>query len=378
MRKGFRFLSIMVIALLITYFLMPSYVQTALIYQMPGIEDHKIFENRVVENGDPEPWKQHKKYNSYKLSKDERDVLEKYGSVAYVIIKDGQILFEEYWDGFKETSLSNSFSAAKSIVSLLIGIALDEGYIKSLDQKIYEYLPDLNKHGLQDISIADLLSMSSGLNWDEAYSSPFSATTKAYYGKDLIALVNEQESIEEAGKQFNYLSINTQILALIVQKATGRNISQYASEKIWKKIGAENNALWSLDNENGVEKAYCCFYSNARDFARLGQLILNKGNWGNDQIISENYLTMAISPSHWLLDQEGNPLSYYGFQFWIIPYKNWEIPYMRGILGQYIIPIKEKNAVIVRLGHKRAETYTHFHPDDVYKYIEMGLRIINQ
>jgi CubicO group peptidase (beta-lactamase class C family) len=235
MRKGFRFLSIMVIALLITYFLMPSYVQTALIYQMPGIEDHKIFENRVVENGDPEPWKQHKKYNSYKLSKDERDVLEKYGSVAYVIIKDGQILFEEYWDGFKETSLSNSFSAAKSIVSLLIGIALDEGYIKSLDQKIYEYLPDLNKHGLQDISIADLLSMSSGLNWDEAYSSPFSATTKAYYGKDLIALVNEQESIEEAGKQFNYLSINTQILALIVQKATGRNISQYASEKIWKK-----------------------------------------------------------------------------------------------------------------------------------------------
>jgi CubicO group peptidase (beta-lactamase class C family) len=376
MKNFLRILLGLVISVVVIYFFLPGYVQTALIYQTADIDDYKIFENRIIESGIAQPWPTHPSYNSYELEETERLELESYKPVAYLVIQDGQVLYEEYWDGFGTNSLSNSFSAGKSVVSLLIGIAKDEGYIESLDQKVMDFIPEYNKPANRDLTIKHLLSMSSGLNWDEAYTSPFSMTTEAYYGTNLTGLVKSLEVIEKPGLRFNYLSGNTEVLAMVVQAATGRSISKYASEKIWRKIGAEHDALWSLDQEDGMEKAYCCFNTNARDFARFGQLVLNNGKWDSTQIISEEYLKEATSAAVWLEGEDGNPLSYYGYQYWIIKHKGMEIPYMRGILGQYIIPIKEKNAVIVRLGHERDHSYTNFHPNDVYKYIDLGLKIL--
>ena len=378
MKKIIRVLAVSSIIIALGFVFMPSYVQQALIHQTPDIDDYTFFHNRTIEAGNPQPWPMSHQYNSYELSKEDRKAIESFEPVAYLIIQDGQILYEEYWDHYGPSSLSNSFSAGKSIVSLMIGIAIDEGYIESIDQKVMDFIPEYSKGKNKKLTIRNLLTMSSGLNWDEAYSSPFSMTTEAYYGTDLPGLIKSLDVIETPGKTFDYLSGNTEVLAMVIQAATGKTISEYASEKIWKKIGAENDALWSLDHENGMEKAYCCFNTNARDFARFGQLVLNQGKWDSTQIVSWDYLKEATSPATYLKDKKGNTLDYYGLQYWIADYQGMKIPYMRGILGQYIMPIKEKNAVVIRLGVERSKEYKNHHPLDIYLYLDVAMKILGE
>ena len=375
--KGQKFLLLIIAIIAFTISFIPPYLSTAIRHGEPNIDDYKIFHNRIIEAGEYLPWKIDDEYNHFEMPTKTRKNIEELNSVAFLIIQDEKIKYEEYWDGYNEHSLSNSFSAGKSIVGLLIGIALDEGKIKSLDQPVGDFLPSFRKGRNTELSIRHLLTMSSGLNWDEAYSSPFSMTTKAYYGTDLPGLINSLEVIETPGKEFDYLSGNTEVLAMVIEAATGKRMADYASEKIWKHIGAHYDALWSLDNKDGMEKAYCCFNSNARDFARFGQLILNKGKWNNQQIISEEYLNEATSPANYLIDKgDRKPIDFYGFQWWIIHYKGHEIPYMRGILGQYIFAIPEKNAVVVRLGHERSEEYIGHHTKDVFQYLDAAYEIL--
>ena len=170
------------------------------------------------------------------------------------------------------------------------------------------------------------------------------------------------------------------LLAFIVEKATGENISSYVSRKLWTPLNAEEDALWCLDKKDGIEKAYCCFNSNARDFARFGQLILNKGNWNGKQLVSESYIKEATTPDTNLIIKEYNETNHcYGFQFWHLTYKGMEIPYMRGILGQYVFAIPELNAVVVRLGHKRSDTRTAQHyPDDIDTWLGAAIEIIQK
>ncbi|RLD58412.1 MAG: serine hydrolase [Bacteroidetes bacterium] len=365
------------IVILAFYFSLPKYIQRAIIYQKVGIEDYKIFENRTVKAGNYIPWELSKNYNKIKLNDSTLKKIEKYKPIAFLVIQDKKIRYERYWDDFNQNSLSNSFSAAKSIVSLLIGIAIDEGKIDSLNQKVVDILPEFSKNPEnKNLRIVDLLTMSSGLNWDENYGSLFSTTTKAYYGTDLWKQINNLKVTEQSGKKFKYLSCNPQLLGIILNKATGKTVSEYASEKIWQKIGAKNDALWSLDHKDGIEKAYCCFNSNARDFARFGQLILNNGRWDSTRVISENYIKQATKPATYLSDKNGKPVDFYGFQWWIMKYKNYNIPYARGILGQYIFVIPEKNAVVVRLGHKRDKRKKNHTPVDAYLYLKAAFDIL--
>lgn len=378
MKKAFKIIVITLISLVVIYLFLPRYVQRALIHLTPSIDDYKIFHNRTISAGEPQPWKKSTRYRTAIQSDSIRKRLEKYKPVAGLIIQNGELVYEEYWEGYDSSSISNSFSAGKAVVSLLVGIALDEGYIKSVDQKVGDFLPAFKNGSKKDLTIKDVLTMSSGINWDESYSTPFSLTTEAYYGEDLNSLINDLELVEEPGVNFEYLSGNTQILAMVVQAATGQTISDYASEKIWKKIGASYDALWNLDSEGGMEKAYCCFNTNVRDFARFGQLILNKGVWNGDTIISAEYIQDATSPKTYLKDKEtGDIVDFYGYQWWIINYKGHQIPYMRGILGQYIFSIPDKNAVVVRLGHTRSKTKINHHPQDVYDYLDAAYVLLD-
>ena len=378
MKKILKPIIAIILIAVIGYLFLPQYVQTAIMHGTPDIDDYKMFYNRTITKGTPQAWEKSATYNTYEFTAEDRTELESFDPVAYLVIKDGEIVYEEYWDGYSDHSLSNSFSAGKTIVSLLIGIAIDEGYIESVDQKVKDFIPAYNSPENKNLSIRNLLTMSSGLNWDEAYSSPFSMTTKAYYGTDLRSLIESLKVVKEPGKQFEYLSGNSEVLALIVEAATGHHISDYASEKIWKKIGAEHNALWSLDHEDGLEKAYCCFNTNIRDFARFGQLVLNEGTWDSTQIVPWDYLQEATSSASYLKDEDGKTLEYYGFQYWIIDYKGMKIPYMRGILGQYVLPIKEKNAIVVRLGHDRSREYINHHPKDVYLYLDLAMKVLER
>ena len=378
MKKSFKVLAVILGVFIIVFLAMPNYVKKAVWYWGPSIDDYKIFHNRNIEAGEYQPWQEAENYNNFTVPDSIREIIEGYKPIAGLIIQNEKIIYEEYWDDYDENSFSNSFSAGKAVVSLLVGIALDEGKIKNLDQRAGEFIPAYNEGSRKELTIRHVLTMSSGLNWQEAYTTPFSPTARAYYDTDINSLMIDLEIIETPGVTFEYLSGNTQILAMVVEAATGQRISHYASDKIWKHIGARHDALWNLDQEDGMEKAYCCFNTNVRDFARLGQLVLNKGMWNGIRIISEEYLAEATSPKTYLIDKEtGDPVDFYGFQWWIVNYKGHHIPYMRGILGQYIFSIPDKNAVVVRLGHKRSTEYIGHHPKDVYDYLDASFLLLD-
>ncbi len=362
------------------YLVLPSnyYLRRALTHLLPKIDQYPIFENRTVKAGDPQPWIQSEAYNTVSIPEKYLPVFEQLGTVAYVIIKDSTLLFEQYWEDYSPESHSNSFSMAKSIVSLAIGAAIDDGFIKDVDQPVSDFYPEFQGYNGKPLTLRHLLTMSAGVDFNEAYSSPFSPTTKLYYGDDLQQIALDMKEIEEPGVNFIYQSGVTQLLAFIVEKATGESISSYVSRKFWTPMNAEEDALWSLDKKDGIEKAYCCFNSNARDFARFGQLILNKGDWNGRQLISSSYLKEATTPDTSLLFKEYNETNHcYGFQFWHLTYNGMEIPYMRGILGQYIFIIPDLNAVVVRLGHKRSETRSDQHyPDDIDTWLGAAVEMI--
>jgi len=372
----FRF-SFIIVLLIGIWLLLPHHIRMALTYWFPGIEDYKIFENRTVAAVDNTfTWPLASNYNQNELSSEYRDTLESYQTIAFLVIQNDSIIYEEYWDDFGPESYSNSFSAAKSIVSLLVGAAIDDGYIQSVDQKVGDFLPYMKEGKNAELKIRNLLTMSSGSNWDESYTSPLSMTTKAYYGNNLTELAKDLHIVNDPGKIYSYKSGDSQLLAQVLIHATGKNLSEYASEKLWKPLGASQDALWSLDKENGTEKAYCCFNTNARDFALLGALINHGGYWRNQQIISKNYINDATTPASYLKTDDDNTVDFYGFQYWIVNYDGMKIPYARGILGQYIFSIPEKNAIIVRLGHKRSKFKLHHHPSEIYSYLEMGINLL--
>lgn len=342
-----------------------TYIYKALIYQQPNIDDLEIFPYTTIENkGEKKPWNSSSTKNSVKLSDTLRNVLEKYESVAFLVIKNDSIQHEEYWDGYNENSSSNSFSVAKSIISILVGIAIDEGKISSENDAVGKYLPEFNVGDLQKIKIVDVLRMASGLNFKESYSTPFNQTTDAYYGKDLHKLIYSLKLETEPGTEFYYRSGDTQLLEFVLKAATGKSVSEYASEKLWSKIGAENPAHWSLDKEGGDEKAYCCFYSNARDFARIGKLYLQNGMWDSTQVVSNSWVQKSITPHG--LPENGVKTNQYGYQWWIYE----DVFYCRGILGQYIIVDPTNNMIIVRLGHKRVNEKDNNHPLDFLTYVK--------
>jgi CubicO group peptidase (beta-lactamase class C family) len=342
----------------------------------PGIDEYKIFSNREVAAGAAQEWHNSKMYNSKKISEEAQKEFDAMQTVAYVVIKNDSLIHEQYWDGYGEDSYSNSFSMAKTFTSMLIGAAIDEGKIKSVDEPVGDFLPEYKEGDNAKLTIKNLLTMSSGINFDENYVNPFAYPAAAYYGTDLKKLTANYSVKEEPGKVFKYLSGNSVLLGSILEKATGKKISEYASEKLWKPLGAKNKAFWSLDHEGGMEKAYCCFNSNARDFARLGELYLDSGKWNGTQIISTDYVLSSIKCAD-LIDSEGKKNDKYGYAWWLLPnYKGHNIFYARGILGQYILCIPDQKMVVVRLGRKREKQKPgEDHPSDVYTYVDAALEM---
>ena len=329
------------------------------------LEDYKEFDNRVIENGIGQPWNLHKDYNTVKETETLQKLNKEKGTIAYVIIKNDSIWFENYYDGFNKLSKSNSFSMAKSMVSAMLGKAIMEGKIKNLDQPVSDCYPEFIEGLSAKMTVGDLSSMASGLNWDESYYSPFSITTRAYFYDDLEKMMLGVKVIEEPGKSYEYLSGNTQLLGMIIEKATGETLSDYLSTRFWKSLGAESEAFWQLDRANGLEKAYCCVASNARDFARFGKLYKQHGKWNGQQILDSTFIVKSITPRF--------PASpEYGYGWWLANHNNKKIFYMRGHLGQVVIVIPQDDVIIVRLGHRieKAVQSLNPHSPDFYTYID--------
>ncbi len=338
-----------------------TYIYKTLIYTFPGIDDISLFDTRIVDDSIVQQWPAAADYNKHNLSAALKSELEKTESVEFLIIKNDSIAYEQYWDRYNEKSLSNSFSVAKSIVGILAGVAIRQGLL-NIDDPVGKYIPEFNAGDNAKLKIRHLLTMSSGLNWDESYNSLFSMTTEAYYGTDLSRLVTKLKVVEDPGKIFRYMSCNTVLLSMIISKVSGKTISDYASQNLWKPLGATQPAFWSLDHQNGLEKSYCCFYSTARDFAKVGKLIMDSGKWNGQTLLPSEYVEELSQPNG-CVDETGKTVDYYGFQWWLMNEGTHKIIYARGILGQYIIVIPDRRIIIVRLGRKRGEKENNHYSD---------------
>jgi CubicO group peptidase (beta-lactamase class C family) len=367
-RLGLTLLCLIAILVALIFISGKGYLFKAAWYYTADVDDYKIFDNNTVQSGNAQPWAKAADYQKIIYPDELNKNLDSFKTIAIAVIRSDSLLFEKYWPGYNDSSKTASFSVAKSITSLLVGAALKEGKIKSIEQPVSDFLPEFKEGMKAKLKIKHLLTMSSGSNWDESYSNPLSVTTEAYYGKDLYKTATSVKIVKEPGTYHEYLSGNTQLLGLIVEKATGKSLSDYASEKIWKPVGAEHSVLWSTDKKDGHEKAFCCFNSNARDFARIGQLMLDSGKWKGTAIIDTGYWKASITPCM-IKDEYGMPSNYYGYQWWILP-EHQDIFYAWGILGQYVVVIPSKKMVIVRLGEESAGLRTPNSAELVYWLVD--------
>ena len=335
------------------------------------LEDYKDFDNQIIETDSPQPWPNHKNYNTAVETDRLMEINNKLGTVAYVIIKNDSIWFENYYDGFDENSKTNSFSMAKSYVTGLLGKAIMQGHIKSLDQPVCDFIPEYCDGLAAKMTVGDLASMASGTNWDERYYSPFSITTRAYFDDDLEKVVTGLKVVREPGQAFKYASGDTQMLAIVIERATGKKLYDYLSESFWKPLGCENQTLWQLDSEeHDLVKAYCCIASNAKDFARFGKLYKDHGKWSGKQILDSAFVAKSITPRFAESPQ-------YGYGWWMKDVNNKHFFMMRGHLGQYVIVQPDDNVIIVRLGHQKSpDAGVGMFSNDITVYIEEAYKMM--
>ncbi len=326
------------------------------VYNFANIDDHEIFPFREISNEAPafefiptDGSKAPKTANTPTDTIPFDQFLAEKETVAFLIIKNDSIYYETYLNKYDTASIVNSFSMAKSVLSILIGIAIDEQLIKSVDEPITKYIPELKEKGFEKVKILHLLQMTSGLKFNESYVNPFGDAATFYYGRNLRKSINKLKLEAEPGTRFNYVSGDSQLLGLVLERALkDRSISEYLEEKLWKPMGMEYPASWSLDRKkDGLEKTFCCLNARARDFAKIGRLYLNKGDWNGEQLVPKSWVERSTA-----IDSTAGSAWYYQYQWWLGG-KDGDFV-AEGILGQCIYVNPSKNLVMVRLGKKTA------------------------
>lgn len=354
--KKYQIATVVITAVFISSLLSSSQIGRYVWFNFANITDHKIFPSRTInKNTDPFAFHQSNKGNLPKrlIAKNKLDhnevfdfdsYLKESNTVAFLVVHNDTLTYENYFNGYEPSSVSSSFSMAKSILSILIGIAIDEGLIQSVDEPITNYIPELQKNGFDKVTIEHLLQMTSGLDFNESYISPFSDASSYYYGTNLRDAISKLKLEREPEQEFEYTSGSPQILGLILERVIqGKTVTQYLEEKLWIPLGMEYEASWSLDRkENGLEKTYCCINARARDFAKIGQLYLNRGNWNGKQIVSKEWVSKSTK-----VETLKGSAPYYQYQWWI---PNVNSFMAEGHLGQFIYVNPSKKLVIVRLG----------------------------
>ena len=342
----------------------------------PEIDDMNFFPFVSIPAKAPQEWEMDPRFGKAELTAEEEAELNELYTVAFLVVKDGKLLYENYWDGWNADSTFNSFSVAKSVVSTLTGIAIDKGHIQSVFDPVSKYLPEYAEGEKAKLNLRHLLTMSTGLDYSESGGDPFSSNAKAYYGKDLQSTIDELEVDSPIGEDFVYISGSTQIMGWVLEAATGKTLDVLANEWLWTPLGNEHDSYWGKDREDGTIKSFCCHYSVARDFARLGQLYLDGGKWKGEQIVSEEFVSASLKPAK--LNDKGKPNTRYGFFWWLHPEGDEPFYYARGYHGQFILVIPSERMVIVRGGYKREQVNPMGHPSDIFRYIEIAHDLVDR
>ncbi|MEM9886806.1 MAG: serine hydrolase [Bacteroidota bacterium] len=312
---------------------------------------------------------------------------------AFLVIRNDSLIYESYFDNFNEYSQLPSFSVAKSFTSALVGIAVEEGFIASIHDPVTKYIEEVRDKApeWQQLTVEHLLNMRSGIDFNEDnYVNPYSSIADLYLKNSVLKVIQKAKFEHPPGTVEYYSSMDTQILGLIVQRATGKTLAAYMEEKIWRPIGMESDARWFSDKEKyGVTKAFCCLHPIARDYAKFARLYLNQGNWEGQQIVPKDWVSRSIQPDFkngcyqyqwysgdksyvrakneagkWTTKTFPDSLSAAqaitepDYQFVRKRNKEWVIRtcgpayYALGIFGQEVHIFPEENLIIIRLGER--------------------------
>jgi CubicO group peptidase (beta-lactamase class C family) len=374
MRKPIRIAAIVsgsIIAALILFIIVscilfpPEYIYRSIINQEGKTTDYLFFPERIIAKS-AKPY--HYQYNidssfndldvqytvKGKLQNKPLDSLaESNDTTSLIVVHDDAVVYEEYFNGYNKDSINTSFSTVKSIDSLLVGMAIDDGLIESETQPIIEFIPEFKGTEFADITIKDLLLMRSKIKYWEG-GLWFGDNAKTYYYPDLRDLALHHMHIDENyNGQFLYNNYHPLLLGIILERCTGMSVSEYFQEKIWDKIGAENDASWSLDSEKSrFEKMESGLNFKSVDFAKIGCMLLHRGKWNGQTCISEDWLDRSIVAAE-PLDQ-----SDIGYQYMWYSFANEKGGYdyfAHGNHGQYLYISPENNTVIVRTGTEEGE-----------------------
>jgi CubicO group peptidase (beta-lactamase class C family) len=283
------------------------------------------------------------------------DFLELTDTSALLVIQDGKVRFEEYFLTGGRNVNWLSMSVAKSFTSTLVGIAYDEGLIKNLNDPITDYVPELNGSAYDGVAIVDVLEMSSGAAWSEDYANPDSEVIRMgkimAIGGSLDEFTASIKPQRAPGTYNQYNSADTQALGMLVSRATGRSLTDYMQEKLWGPLGAESDAYWIIDDHN-VEMAFAGLNATARDYAKIGELFRNNGNWFGKQIVSQDWVSNATQSTKAHLLPGDNPASDYpmgyGYQWWLMDGDEGEYSAI-GVYNQFVYVNPAKDLVIVKL-----------------------------
>lgn len=329
--------------------------------------DLQDFPHRRVDHGEAQIWPVSQFHRATSPSFDRQ--LSDLKTSAFLVAQNGELIYEKYFGQHDVDTPSNSFSMAKTVMALLAGKAVEDGHLESLDVRISSFFPEYQYPLADQVTVRDLIQMSSGMDWREHYYLPFNETTDAYYGKKLEELIFGRKIILPPGKQFAYQSGNTQLLGMVLQKVLPGTLSSYLSQHFWKPLGMEYPAFWTIDETSGIEKCFCCIHATARDFLKIGQLLLQNGRWNDRQLISSAFVEEMRQPVF-----PDSPQ--YGGGLWLDYTHDPPFYLMRGHLGQYVIIIPSCDMVICRLGRKYLKTNSppRLEPEDIYTYVNAWTR----
>jgi CubicO group peptidase (beta-lactamase class C family) len=331
-----------------------SAVARALVWMDADVGDQFRFPSRVIRAGDrvsplpagpevdlgPSPLGRTADFDSF---------LRRTSSTSFLVVYDDRVVYEGYFGGTGRDTLHTTWSVAKSFLSTLVGIAIEEGLIGGVDDPVTEYVPELARRDprFERITIRHLLTMSSGMRyWDTDFPWPFADDTYTYYAPDLRELALEGSEVEgPPGREFLYNNYNPLLLGLVLERVSGTSVADYMATRLWQPLGAEHDASWSLDSEwSGFEKMESGVNATAADYARFGLAFLHGGEWGGSRIVSEDWVREATAR-----DTRTDPAGRYQY-FWWVEEEQPRRFYALGNLGQYIYVAPDAGTVVVRTG----------------------------
>ncbi|WP_316735368.1 serine hydrolase [Pedobacter aquatilis] len=375
-KRIFAVLITIVLIAAITLFAWKPYLIRVLQYRTPDANTYKIFPQALVHKSDSA-------FHFIKTTnkRNDLDTLHvfdaknqfisfkdyfKNGEInAFLVIRNDTVLYEKYDNGYSDSTLTTIFSGAKSIISIMIGKALDNGSIKSLNEKVINYIPELKANSAyQQITIKNLLDMKSGLKFQDALGGItkafFSDEAKYFYTHDMKAELMKVKLVNKPGTLWQYKSIDPILLAWVLERATGKSVANFFEENIWKDLGTEYNASFGLDHKNGLANTASRFQVTAIDLAKIGRLFLNKGNFNGKQIISENWVKQSINiDSEKAASAKGWQKSAHHFLWWI-PQEGDNGDYAaEGMLGQRLYLDPKTNTIIVQFASRGAGDYPY-------------------